>query len=204
MAGDASKTTAADAQAMALRYLSRREYACAELTRKLQQRGIAADLAEQVVGDLAEQNLISDERFAKALVRGRVRKGFGPLRIRADLRQKGVPDALIAESLGAFDKAWYDEALAWTRRKHRGDLDEKARARLYRSGTNRGFSHDHVMRADRCAAPRGDRTGLTQLRLHRAINPGCLLAPNEYLRWVDLRTRRLYLFTLTAAVMRTP
>lgn len=147
MAGDATPPTAADAQAMALRYLSRREYACEELRRKLLQRGVEDDVASEVVHDLAEQNLVSDARFAEAWTRVRVQKGFGPRRIRADLRQKGVPDALIAEALAAFDETWFDEALTWARRKHRGELDEKARARLYRSGTNRGFSHDHVMRA---------------------------------------------------------
>lgn len=147
MAGDATSPTAADAQAMALRYLGRREYALEELRRKLIQRGVDGDTADIVVSELADQNLVSDERYAEAWARHRVMKGYGPARIRAELRQRGVGDALIAEALAPFDEEWHDLALAWARRKHRGDLDEKARARLYRAGTNRGFSHDQVMRA---------------------------------------------------------
>ena len=132
---------------MALRYLSRREYACEELRRKLEQRGVEGSTAEAVVIDLAEQNLVSDERFAESWARVRVQKGYGPMRIRADLRQKGVSDTVIAGVLTNHEDGWYDLALDWARRKHRGEFDEKARARLYRAGMNRGFSHDQVMRA---------------------------------------------------------
>lgn len=132
---------------MALRYLSRREYACEELRRKLQQRGVPSETAEAVVDDLAAQNLVSDARFAEAWARVRVQKGYGPMRIRADLRQKGVGDAFISEALSTFEEGWYEQALQWATRRHRGELDEKARARLYRAGMNRGFSHDQVMRA---------------------------------------------------------
>ena len=132
---------------MALRYLFRREYAVEELRRKLAQRGVESSVVDKVVDDLVMQNLVSDERFAEAWVRVRVQKGYGPMRIRADLRRKGVSDAVIADALSAYGESWYDEALSWARRRHRGELDEKARARLYRAGMNRGFSHDQVMRA---------------------------------------------------------
>jgi regulatory protein len=147
MAGDATPPTAADAQAMALRYLGRREYALEELRRKLLQRGVADELAEAVVAELAEQNLVSDERYAEAWARHRVQKGYGPARIRAELRGRGVDDGTIAAALTPFDEQWHELARAWAERRHRGALDEKARARLYRAGMNRGFSHDQVMRA---------------------------------------------------------
>jgi regulatory protein len=132
---------------MALRYLGRREHSVAELESKLRQRGVEPGTLEEVMASLLEHDLVSDERYAEAWVRMRVQKGFGPARIRAELRRKGVSDALVAQSLEPFEGAWYDEALRWAERKHRGELDEKARARLYRGGTNRGFTHDQVMRA---------------------------------------------------------
>ncbi len=132
---------------MALRYLGRREYARLELQRKLEQRGVPEATAASVVEELTELNLVSDDRFAEAWVRVRVQKGYGPRRIRAELSQRGVPDAVAGAALEAYSDDWYALAAEWAGRKHRGDLDEKARARLYRSGTNRGFTHDHVMRA---------------------------------------------------------
>lgn len=132
---------------MALRYLGRREYALEELRRKLVQRGVAEDTAASVVADLADQGYVSDERFVEAMIRQRTRKGYGPARIRAELRGKGVDATIVDRALGAFEADWYERALSWARGRQRGPLDEKARARLYRAGTNRGFSHDQVMRA---------------------------------------------------------
>jgi regulatory protein len=132
---------------MALRYLGRREYAVAELETKLRQRGVETETLEEVMAFLLEHDLVSDGRYAEAWVRVRVQKGFGPARIRAELRRKGVSDPLIAGALEPHEAEWYDRALAWAERKHRGELDEKARARLYRGGMNRGFTHDQVMRA---------------------------------------------------------
>lgn len=136
---------------MALRYLGRREYALEELRRKLVRRGVGEDVAASVVAELADQGYVSDERFAEAMIRQRTGRGYGPARIRAELRGKGVDATIVDRALGAFEADWYERALSWargwTRGGARGPLDEKARARLYRAGTNRGFSHDQVMQA---------------------------------------------------------
>jgi len=132
---------------MALRYLARRDYSCLELTRKLVQRGVAEELAENVVQRLGEAGLVSDERFAEVFARSRVNSAYGPMRIRAELRQRGVTDALIASALQPFEEDWHELARDWVARRHRGALDRKAEARLYRGGTQRGFSHDQIMRA---------------------------------------------------------
>lgn len=147
MAGDPTEFTANDVMAMAMRYLGRREHARQELMRKLAQRGVDQGLANAVVDDLAEQNLQSEERYAEARARQRVSKGYGANRIRMELRGKGIDDVLIANALAPFADDWHTLAREWASRKHRGDLDEKARARLYRGGMNRGFTHDQIMRA---------------------------------------------------------
>lgn len=132
---------------MALRYLARREHSCLELTRKLEQQGVSGQIAGEVVETLAESNLVSDERFAEAVARHRVSSHYGPLRIRAELRQKGVNDQSIASALAPFNDGWHERAYEWVCRRQRGELDRKSEARLYRGGVQRGFSHDQVMRA---------------------------------------------------------
>lgn len=147
MAGDPTDFSANDVMAMAMRLLGRREHARQELLRKLSQRGVPEALADSVIADLAEQNLQSESRYAEARARYRVSKGYGANRIRMELRGKGIEDALIVSALEPFDDDWYALAVEWAQRKHRGELDEKARARLYRGGMNRGFTHDQIMRA---------------------------------------------------------
>jgi regulatory protein len=117
------------------------------LLTKLQRRQVEESLALAAIDELAEQNLQSDQRYAESHARQRVARAYGFTRIRAELRNKGIDDDLIAAALADYEDGWYALARDWVSRKHRGELDEKARARLYRGGMNRGFSHDQVMRA---------------------------------------------------------
>ena len=146
-AGEAPPTES-EASEMAMRYLARRDYSCLELSRKLGQRGVAEELADSVVQRLSEAGLVSDERFAEIFTRTRVKQC---LRSDADprrtARQKGVSDPLIAAAMEPFEDNWHESARDWVVRRHRGVLDRKAQARLYRGGTQRGFSHDQIMRA---------------------------------------------------------
>ena len=91
--------SAAEVRDIAVRYLARREYGIEELKRKLVQRGAESDLVEQVVSDCAEQGLVSDERFTEMYVRMRIRRCFGPMKIRGELRQRGIPERLVAKEL---------------------------------------------------------------------------------------------------------
>jgi regulatory protein len=136
-----------EARAAALNYLARREYACRELEAKLQQRGISPAVAGEVVEELQREKLVSDERFVEAYVRSRVGRLFGPLKIRAELQQRGIIDSLISRELDTYASEWQEAADRWAQSRVAGKLDRRGRARIYRSGKNRGFSHEHMMRA---------------------------------------------------------
>lgn len=132
---------------MALRWLGRREYGRHELASKLTQKGVPHDVAEAAVERLADANLVSDQRFAEVFARQRVERLQGARRIRAELQARGIGAADIEEALQPFDGGWGRRAREWARRRHRGELDRRERARLYRAGRQRGFSHDQVMAA---------------------------------------------------------
>ena len=74
----------------ALRLLTRREHSKLELQRKLAAKDYPSELIETVIEDLATENWQSDERFAEAYARARIRKGYGPIRIQLELQQRGV------------------------------------------------------------------------------------------------------------------
>jgi len=140
----AREMTEAEVRDIAVRYLSRREYGIEELRRKLLQRGAKPDIVEQLVSNFAEQNLVSDERFTEMYVRTRMRRLFGPLKIRGELRQRGIADHLISEAMQLEDDAWIDAAALWAERRIRVDLDFAARAKIHRSLMNRGFNHEQA------------------------------------------------------------
>jgi len=140
----AHELTESEVRDIALRYLGRREYAVRELRQKLLQRGAESVPTDTVITELVEQNLLSDERFTEMYVRMRVRLLFGPLKIRAELRGRGVDDHLAAKFMPADQETWFDSATQWAEKKRRGDMDYAERARVYRSLMNRGFTHEQA------------------------------------------------------------
>ena len=136
--------TEAEVRDIALRYLGRREYGLEELRRKLLQRGAEPGITDQVVDDLAASDLVSDQRFTEMYVRTRIRHLFGPLKIRGELRSRGIADKLISEAMPTQNDVWFDAATQWAYKRHQGDLDFAARAKIYRSLMNRGFTNEQV------------------------------------------------------------
>jgi regulatory protein len=134
----------AEVRDMAVRYLARREYGIEELRRKLVLRGAEPDIAQQVVSRCSEQDLVSDERFTEMYVRMRIRRLFGPMKIRGELRQRGIPDPLIASALAVDGETWIEAAVHWAGRRIHGDLDFTQKAKMHRRLMNRGFNHEQA------------------------------------------------------------
>jgi len=84
---------AIEARKKAMDLLARREHARGELERKLAAAGFDADIAADVLQRLADEGLQSDRRFVESFVQSRINQGKGPLRIHADLGQRGSPQA---------------------------------------------------------------------------------------------------------------
>ncbi len=130
----------------ALRLLARREHSVLELRRKLRQRGHAASVVEHVLQELQQRRLLSDERFAEAYVRSRSDKGFGPLRIRGELRERGLDAALIDSVVVESDPRWR-ELLRRVRERRFGaapPADHRERMRQARFLQQRGFETGEI------------------------------------------------------------
>jgi len=88
-----------DIKKCALNLLARREHSQQELRQKLHLRNFDRNLVESILQELANQGLQSDQRFAECYARMRINKGYGPVRIVLELRQRGVADTLIDKVL---------------------------------------------------------------------------------------------------------
>ena len=108
LAADPPVQDAAAARNQALRLLASREHSRRELERKLLARGYEASLLVGVLDALTETGLLSDERMAEAYVAGRMRKGFGPLRLRQELRERGLDDDLIGPVIDLSPGDWLE------------------------------------------------------------------------------------------------
>lgn len=140
----ARELTEAEVREIAVRYLTRREYGIEELRQKLLQRGCGPATADKVICHLADENLVSDQRFTEMYVRTRMRHLFGPLKIRGELRGLGIPDHLISEMLPHEQENWFESASQWAGKRCQGELDYAARVKIYRGLMNRGFTHEQA------------------------------------------------------------
>ena len=103
----------------------------------------------QAVENLTAEGLQSDQRFTDSFVLSRINQGKGPVRIRLDLSQRGVGDAVIEMAIEECAADWH--GLAWEVRSRKFGTDEpadfKAKAKQMRFLQYRGFEQDHIQSA---------------------------------------------------------
>jgi len=130
-----------------IRLLARREHSRRELSRKLAARSFEASQFNPILDELEAEGLLSDERFAESFVRSRLENGQGPLKIRAELSERGVTGVIVDQALDLEDDEWLSHCeRAWARRFGQAPEDRREWARQARFLTNRGFSGDIVAR----------------------------------------------------------
>ncbi len=145
-AGEADERTVRTA---ALALLAGRDFARNELAQRLLRRGYQAAIVTTVVEGLAAQRLLSESRFVEQFIRQHAGRGHGPVRIRVELRERGVAQGDIDEGLAAATEDWAGIARE-TRRKRFGlspPGDYRERARQARFLQYRGFSAEQVRAA---------------------------------------------------------
>ena len=129
----------------ALKLLGLRSHSRKELEQKLRKKGYSGESIEQVLEKLSSQGVLDDRMFGIELIKSRSRrKPSGKLKIRMELRKKGVPESIIGDLLKEYDSA---ELCYRAAEKKigvlRGATDEVRKKKLEVFLHNRGFEwHD--------------------------------------------------------------
>jgi regulatory protein len=133
----------------AVRLLARREHGTRELKRKLSAKGHDDGAVNRVLEKLETKKLVSDERFVSTFVHHRARRGQGPARIRAELRQQGIADSQIEQEIANSSVDWVGAASAVRRRKFgtQRPASLAERAKQARFLQYRGFTADQIRAA---------------------------------------------------------
>ena len=128
-----------------MRMLARREHSVVQLKRKLAARGHDEATATDVVADMTESGWQSDERFAETLARSRANQGYGPLRIRAELKEARVPDERIRAAFEALD-CDFSEVAAQLHARRFGKVPARGAdyQKQYRFLAMRGFDAEQI------------------------------------------------------------
>lgn len=171
----------AEMRRVALDWLTRRDHSRSEIRRKLARRfdprnprqqrrqarqhkedlngeaatTLAADI-DAVISWLEEYQFIDESRYLGVLLRSALERGHGELRLRQELRQRGLPGPLVEQALAELTVDWF--ALARQVRERRfGNqpvYEVKEKARQLRFLQYRGFT------ADQCFAALGTHPDL--------------------------------------------
>ena len=119
-----------------------------EVRQRLREWELTEDEIEPIIAELIIQNYLNEERFTRAFAGGKFRvKKWGRLKIKQELKLRGVSNELIQKGLSEIDGDDYEETL-------RDLLEKKARSlrgepldvkqKLVRFALSRGFESDIV------------------------------------------------------------
>jgi regulatory protein len=129
----------------AMDLLARREHSFKELIQKLSKRFSEEDI-QPAVEKLRDENLQSDQRYLEAYIRFRRNKGFGPLKIEAELYPKGLDSEQIRACLYDEENDWADLCRQAMDKRfpvlNKNNLKERAKCERFLM--QRGFSHEFI------------------------------------------------------------
>jgi regulatory protein len=133
----------------ALAQLARRDFSRAELRERLLRKGCEPAVVDAVLGQLEAERLLSDARYVESAVRAHAGRGHGPVRVRVELRPRGLASPLIEEALRAAEVDWFALALQLRRRRFGAALpgDARERAKQARFLQYRGFTAEQIRAA---------------------------------------------------------
>jgi regulatory protein len=83
-----------------MQYIVARPRTAHEVRQKLERSGITAATAEAAITELRIRGLLDDVAYSRAYVMSRLtHRGYGPQRLRRELQQRGVQQALVEEAV---------------------------------------------------------------------------------------------------------
>lgn len=146
---DAAEADERTVRTAALRLLAGRDFARRELTARLLRKGFAGPIVDAVVSQLAEQRLQDEGRFTEQFVSREARRGRGPVRIRMELRERGIAETEADAALDASGVDWVSLARRERARRFAGAAprDFPGRAKQARFLQYRGFSAEQIRAA---------------------------------------------------------
>jgi regulatory protein len=138
------------AKAKAMRYVARRARTCQEVRRKLREKDHPDYAIDVAVARLKELDYLDDAEYAREYVRSRFRsKGYGPVRLENELKERGVgrneiEDAMLELDPGELRAAAREHAeKRWPRLAGEED-PRRRREKLTGYLRRRGFAYEMI------------------------------------------------------------
>ena len=135
-----------------LRWLSYRSRTLWEAECYLERKGFTRTVVEAVLAEMLKLKYIDDARFTAEYIESCLRRGLGPNRVRADLKNKKIDPVLIADGLAQFFNAEEDllRAIDLLKKRITHDnilIDQKWLRRQVAFLRGRGYNEAVIMKA---------------------------------------------------------
>ena len=130
--------------------LARREHTREELRAKLRRSVDDVAAIESALEQLARERLQSDDRHAEAYARQRAGRGYGPVRIARELRERGTSKEVISRAIHGLEETDWLRLAREARAKRFGGAAPRGaaeRARQTRFLEYRGFPAEIIRKA---------------------------------------------------------
>lgn len=121
--------------------LGRREYGAHEAERKLHQAGFRRGAIGHALKRAQELRFLDEERFLRSYIDERIRRGWGRIKIEADLRRRGADPFSLEGYPEAFFSIEDDRARASALLERKPIPEHNAFERLVRHLMSKGFSY---------------------------------------------------------------
>lgn len=127
-------------------YRERSEYEIIQHSRKWQ---LPAEKIHQFILQLKKEDFLNEQRFAKSFSEGKLRiKGWGKLKVKQALRQKGIKDSLVETSIHDLSEEEYNASLKKNLEKKAATLKkfsvQQQKQKLIQFLLQKGFESDLV------------------------------------------------------------
>ena len=139
------------AKEKALYLLEHRNHSKRELTEKIARTAASWEAAEAAAGQMEELGLVDDQAYARDRAREMfLRKRWGPLRVKQELRRKGIDGELIEELLEEYRQRDEGGLVAENVRavletnSSGWREDENQRRRAFAALQRRGYSYEEI------------------------------------------------------------
>lgn len=138
------------AQDTALHYIGYKMRTVQEIRRKLTEKEFPEDVTERVLLFLEKYGYADDREYCRKYIKETLRlKPKGSYAIKAELKQRGIAENLIAEALAETELDEAGDALFWLRKKTKGvyPTEQKEKKRVYDFLLRKGYSYSVIAEA---------------------------------------------------------
>ena len=129
--------------------VSVRERTCRELHGRLLKLGFTEEEAADALESAVRSGLVSEERYTRAFIRGKVALGWGRRKVIDRLQREGISEGLIACCEDEFPDEEGEYAMALKELSRRRSTSSDPYASYMRRLVNKGYGYEVAQRAVR-------------------------------------------------------